>query len=597
MLSSMSATPPTGEKIFNGIAVSPGVCQGRVVVLGKAHATSARYSIADAQLPVEVHRFKQALVATRQQLAEVQRRLAEKSGAEHAGIFEAHLLVLDDPEVNNEVLRCIQNDKVNAEFAYQTVAERYAASLAAVDDEYLRERAADMRDIASRVLNNLHGRGDDGDLRHILKEPCIVIAHDLAPSQTAQMDRDKVLGFATDVGSRTSHTAIMARSMKIPAVVGLKTITSDLRTGDTVLLDGVSGLIIINPTDQTLFEYGQLARRQKSLDEKLHENQAKPAVTLDGHRVTLSGNIEHADDSAAIRMSGADGVGLFRTEYLFINHASAPSEQEQYEFYHAVAAALKPAPVVIRTLDLGGDKLRSDSDVPPEMNPFLGWRAIRFCLEEKELFCTQLRAILRASAAGNVKMMYPMISGLEELNGANALLEECKTELRAARIPFDEKIEVGIMVEIPSAVMIADALARQSKFFSIGTNDLIQYSLAVDRTNEKIAHLYDPTHPAIVRLIKLTVDAAHHAGNWVGVCGEMAGDPVLVPLLLGLGVDELSVAPPTVPQIKFLIRRLKISEARELAAFALRCESSSEIMARCFDLAHRSAPEIFPESV
>ena len=593
----MSAVPPNGEKIFQGIAVSPGVCQGRVIVLGKVHAASARHSLTDAQLPAEVNRFKQALVATRQQLTEVQRRLAEKTGTDHAGIFEAHLLVLDDPEVNNEVLRFIQNDKVNAEFAYQTVAERYATSLAAVDDEYLRERATDIRDIATRVLNNLHGRGDDGDLRHVLKEPCIVVAHDLAPSQTAQMDRDKVLGFATDVGSRTSHTAIMARSMKIPAVVGLKTITNDLRTGDTVLLDGVSGLIIINPTDQTLFEYGQLARRQKSLDEKLHENHAKPAVTLDGQLITLSGNIEHADDVASIQTSGADGVGLFRTEYLFLNHASSPSEQEQYEFYHAVAAALTPAPVVIRTLDLGGDKLRSDSDVPAEMNPFLGWRAIRFCLEEKDLFRTQLRAILRASAVGNIKMMYPMISGLDELAGANALLEECKTGLRAAKIPFDEKMEVGIMVEIPSAVLIADALARQSKFFSIGTNDLIQYSLAVDRTNEKIAHLYDPTHPAIVRLIHLTVTAAHQAGNWVGVCGEMAGDPALVPLLLGLGVDELSVAPPTVPQIKFLIRRLKISEARELAAFALNCESSAEIMARCFDLAHRTAPEIFPNGV
>ena len=292
MLAAMSVAPPNGERTFQGIAVSPGVCQGRVVVLGKAHAASARQSLADNQLAAEVNRFKQALVATRQQLSEVQRRLTEKTGAEHAGVFEAHLLVLDDPEVNNEVLRFIQNDKVNAEFAYQTVAERYAVSLAAVDDEYLRERAADIRDIAARVLNNLHGRGDDGDLRHILKEPCIIVAHDLAPSQTAQMDRDKVLGFATDVGSRTSHTAIMARSMKIPAVVGLKTITSDLRTGDTVLLDGVSGLIIINPTDQTLFEYGQLARRQKSLDEKLHENRDKPAITLDGHRVTLSGNIE-----------------------------------------------------------------------------------------------------------------------------------------------------------------------------------------------------------------------------------------------------------------------------------------------------------------
>lgn len=593
----MPANQPSGERTFHGIAVSPGVCQGRVVVLGKAHAASARRSIPDAELSAEVNRFKQALVTTRQQLTEVQRRLTEKMGADHAGIFEAHLLVLDDPEVNNEVLRFIQNDKVNAEFAYQSVAQRYAESLAAIDDEYLRERAADMRDIAERVLNNLHGRGDDGDLRHILKEPCIVVAHDLAPSQTAQMDRDKVLGFATDVGSRTSHTAIMARSMKIPAIVGLKTITNDLRTGDTVLLDGVSGIIIINPTDQTLFQYGQLARRQRSLEEKLSENHGKPAVTLDGHRIILSGNIEHADDSDSIKLSGAEGVGLFRTEYLFINHESSPGEQEQYEFYHSVAKALSPAPVVIRTLDLGGDKLRTNDQMPAEMNPFLGWRAIRFCLEEKALFRTQLRAILRASAPGNVKIMYPMISGLEELVGANAILEECKAELRAAKIPFDENMEVGIMVEIPSAVMIADVLARNSKFFSLGTNDLIQYSLAVDRTNEKIAHLYDPTHPAIVRLIKQTVDAAHQVGNWAGVCGEMAGDPVLVPLLLGLGVDELSVAPPTVPLIKFLIRRLKISEARELAAFALKCDSSAEIMARCFDLAHRSAPEIFPENV
>lgn len=591
----MPDNPQSGERIFHGIAVSPGVCQGRVIVLGKAHAATARQQIPDSQVPQEVHRFKQALVQTRQQILDVQRRLTEKMGTEHAGIFEAHLLVLDDPEVNNEVLNLIQNEKANADYAYQTIAERYAASLAAVDDEYLRERAADMRDIAARVLNNLLGNGDEGDLRHLLKEPCIVVAHDLAPSQTAQMERDKVLGFATDVGSRTSHTAIMARSMRIPAVVGFKSITATLETGDYVLLDGVNGLIIVNPTDQTLFEYGQIARRQKSLQERLRDNLRKPAVTLDGHLVTLSGNIENPDDSAAILESGAEGVGLFRTEYLFINKEQPPSEQEQYESYQAVAAALKPAPVVIRTLDLGGDKFHSHTDVPDEMNPFLGWRAIRFCLEEKDVFRAQLRAILRAGAHGNIKMMYPMVSGLDELTQANALLEECKTQLRAEKLPFDDQLEVGIMVETPSAAVIADTLARRVKFFSLGTNDLIQYSLAVDRTNEKIAHLYEPTHPAIVRLIKLTVDAAHQAGIWTGVCGEMAGDPVLVPLLLGLGVDELSAAPPTVPQIKFLIRRLKISEARELAAFALQCESAAEILRRCQALAHQSAPELFLE--
>ena len=597
MLGQMPDTRPIGERIFHGIAVSHGVSQGNVVVLDRARAASVRLTISESAVPAEIHRFEQALVKTRQQLLEIQKRLAGGSGDEHASIFEAHLLVLDDPEVNNEVLRHIQNERVNAEFAYQSVTERYAASLAAVEDEYLRERAADLRDIATRVLNNLSGQGDDEDLRHILKEPCIVVAHDLAPSQTAQMAPDKVLGFATDVGSRTSHTAIMARSMQIPAVVGLKRIAEELTTGDYVLLDGGNGLIIVNPTEQTLLEYGRIVQRQRLLKETLRDTIAKPAVTLDGHRVILSGNIEHPVDSKAILANGAEGVGLFRTEYLFINQEELPTEEEQFHAYQTVAAALKPAPVVIRTLDLGGDKFRSHTEVPDEMNPFLGWRAIRFCLEERDVFRTQLRAILRASAEGNVKMMYPMVSGLNELNQVNALLEECKTELRAAGVPFNEQLEVGIMVETPSAALTADALARRTKFFSIGTNDLIQYSLAVDRTNEKIAHLYEPTHPAIVRLIKMTADAAHGAGNWAGVCGEMAGDPVLVPLLLGLGVDELSAAPPTVPQLKFLIRRLKISEARQLAAFALQCESSAEILARCIELAHRIAPELFPNGL
>jgi len=590
----MPSANPAGEQVFHGIGVSSGVRQGRALVLGKSTHSILRQPIPEDQVTSEIHRFERALVQTRQQLIEVQRRLAEKTGGEHASIFEAHLLVLDDPELNNEVLRLIQKDKVNAEFAYHSVAERYAASLAAVEDEYLRERAGDMRDIATRVLNNLLGNEDHGDLRNLLKEPSIVVAHDLTPSQTAQMDRDKVLGFATDVGSRTSHTAIMARSMEIPAIVGLKTITVELKSGDYVLLDGVNGLIIVNPSEQTLAEYGQIEQQQQTLHEKLRADLDKPAVTKDGHRVILSANIEHADDTHAILESGAEGVGLFRTEYLFISQAELPSEEAQYRAYRQVAAALKPAPVVIRTLDLGGDKFRSHTDVPEEMNPFLGWRAIRFCLEEPEVFCTQLRAILRASAEGNIKMMYPMISGLEELARANALLEQCRAELRASRTPFDEKMEVGIMIETPSAAMIADALARRAKFFSLGTNDLIQYSLAVDRTNEKIAHLYEPTHPAIVRLIKLSVDAAHKEGHWAGVCGEMAGELTLIPLLLGLGMDELSAAPPTVPQIKFLIRRLKISEARELAKFALECESSMEILERCTALAKRSAPELFP---
>ena len=356
------------------------------------------------------------------------------------------------------------------------------------------------------------------------------------------------------------------------------------------MLDGYNGLLIVSPTDQTLFEYGQLVRKRVNLQEKLRDIRDESAITLDGVRITLSANVEQAADAEHVRACGAEGVGLFRTEYLFLNRETLPDEEEQYQAYRQVAAALKPHPVVVRTLDLGGDKFLSHLQMPQELNPFLGWRAIRFCLEERDIFRAQLRAILRAAVEGNIKMMYPMISGLDELNQANALVEECRKELKAERIPFGDALEIGAMIEIPSAVLAADSLAKRVKFFSIGTNDLIQYSLAVDRLNEKIAHLYEPTHPAIVRLIKATVDAGHRNGIWVGVCGEMAGDPTLVPLLLGLGVDELSAAFSVVPQVKFLIRRLKMSEARELAEFALNCDCGSEILARSQELAQRIAP-------
>ncbi len=389
----------------------------------------------------------------------------------------------------------------------------------------------------------------------------------------------------------------MARSLRIPAIVGLKAASSELRSGQYALLDGFNGIIIVNPTDQTLFEYGQLIRKQVSLEEKLRDIRDKPAVTLDSQRIILSSNIEQVADIEQVRANGSEGVGLFRTEFLFINRESLPTEEEQFKAYQQVAASLRPNPVVIRTLDLGGDKFLSHLQVPVEMNPFLGWRAIRYCLQEKGVFRSQLRAILRASAEGNVKMMYPMISGLEELSQANAVLEACKAELRAEGVPFDEHMEVGAMVEIPSAVLVAPSLAKRLKFFSLGTNDLIQYTLAVDRMNERVAHLYEPTHPAILRLIKATVDAARKAGIWVGVCGEMAGDPVLTPLLLGLGVDELSAAPALVPAIKFLIRRLKLSEAKALAEFALESESSTEILARCQEVARSVAPSLFEGKV
>ena len=591
----MPGAPNKGERIFRGIPVSAGVCRGNILVFGRTRPCITKRQLSDAELAEEVNRLEKALAQTRQQILEVQRKVSQGMGATEGSIFDAHLLVLEDRTLLDEVVRVIHEQKVNAEHAFHIVAERYAATLAAIEDDYLRERATDMRDVTCRVLNNLLGVEAEIDLRN-LKTPCIIVSHDLTPSNTAQLDKRNVLGFVTDIGSKTSHTAIMARSLRIPALVGLKTASEELETGEYALLDGFNGVLVVNPTDQTLFEYGQIIRKQVSLQEKLRDIQLKPAVTLDGHRVFLSANIEQAADAEAVKACGAEGVGLFRTEYLFINRQLSPDEEQQYTAYRELAVALKPMPVVVRTLDLGGDKLLSHLAMPTEMNPFLGWRAIRFCLQQRDLFRDQLRAILRASVEGNIKMMYPMISGLEELRQANALVEEYKEELRQEKIPFDEHLSIGAMIETPSAVIIADSLARRVKFLSIGTNDLIQYSLAVDRMNERIAHLYEPTHPAIIRLIKSTIDAAHHQKIWVSICGEMASDPVLAPLLIGLGVDELSAAPPLVPPVKFLIRRLKLTEAQELARFALESESASEILARCQDLAQQIAPSLFEET-
>jgi phosphotransferase system enzyme I (PtsI) len=581
-----------GERIFCGIAVSAGVCRGKILVLHRARHIVGRRDLSETEVAAEVKRFENVLGQTRKQIKEIQRRVVVSMSAEEGDIFDAHLLMLEDRVLIEEVLRFIREQKVNADFAFHTVSERYVAPMEEVEDAYLRERAADIRDLTSRVLDNLLEVKDAFDLRH-LSEPCILISHDLSPSTTAQLDKKFVLGFATDIGGKTSHTAIMARSLDIPAVVGLQNVSVELENGDYALLDGYNGTIIVNPTDQTLFQYGQLAKIRASLDEKLQEILHQPAVTLDGKPIHLSANIEDQHDVASVLAHGAEGVGLFRTEFLFINRESSPTEEEQYHVYREVAAALKPNPVIIRTLDLGGDKFVSHLQLAQEMNPFLGWRAIRFCLAQPELFRAQLRAILRASAEGNVKMMYPMISGLDELNRANALVEIYKNELRAEKIPFDENLEIGAMIEIPSAALIADTLAQRAKFFSIGSNDLIQYTLAADRTNEKVSHLYEPTHPAILRLIKTTVDASHRHGIWTGVCGEIAGDPVLVPLLLGLGVDELSAAPPIIPEIKYMIRRVKMSEAQALAEFALQCESPLEIYARCIEVAKQTAPSLF----
>ncbi|MCL5099043.1 MAG: phosphoenolpyruvate--protein phosphotransferase [Candidatus Omnitrophica bacterium] len=592
----MQASSRLGERVFHGIPASAGVCRGKVLLFGQRREKVLRCELVEEDVPKQIERLEQALIQTRRQILEVQRRVNEAMGAQEAGIFEAHLLVLEDQTILDEVTRRITQEKINAEFAFQEVADKYFATLSAIDDEYLRERAKDLRDVAGRILNNLVGQQGGSDLRN-LTQPCIIVSDDLTPSTTAFLDRNMVLGFATDVGSKTSHTAILARSLHIPAVVGMQDVTRQLQTGQYILLDGFNGLLILNPTEQTLFEYGQVVRKQVSLAERLQEVKDLPAITLDGHQVILSANLERVEDTAEVKAGGAEGVGLYRTEFLFINRDSVPEEEEQYQAYRAIATALKPQPVVIRTLDIGGDKFMSHLQIPKEINPSLGWRAIRFCLHERAVFRRQVRAILRASVEGNVKMMFPLISGLEELRQANAFVEECAAELRAENVPMNPDLETGVMIEVPSAVLIAENLAKYVDFFSIGTNDLIQYTLAVDRLNEKIAHLYEPTHPAIVRLIKLTVDAAHRNSIWVGLCGEMAGDITLVPLLLGLGVDELSVAVPLVPQVKYLIRRLKISDARSLAQFAINCDSATEIQAKSEALVRSAAPRLFEEPV
>ena len=422
--------------------------------------------------------------------------------------------------------------------------------------------------------------------------PHILVAHNLTPSDTAQLNRKLVLGFATDVGSRTSHTAIMARSLNIPAVVALRNVSEGLLTGDHVLLDGYSGLVIINPSDQTLWEYGELEVKKSAVDVKLDELRETISTTLDGRHIALSANIELPSDVELVKQSGAEGIGLYRTEFFYLNKEELPNEEEQYENYCIVAREMGNQSVIIRTLDLGGDKFMSALQLPAELNPFLGWRAIRFCLAQPEFFKVQLRAILRASTLKNIKIMYPMISNVKEVIEANRLLTEAKNELAARGEEFDQDIEVGVMIEIPSAALTADLIAPHVRFFSIGTNDLVQYTLAVDRVNELVSSLYEPTHPAIIKLIKHTVDVGHEHGLWTGVCGEMAGNPLLVPLLVGLGVDELSVNAPGVPLVKDVIRSLRFAQAEELGQAALRSGSAEEVLENCRQLVGKIAPEI-----
>ena len=579
----MSSDNATQETRFQGVGVSPGIARGAIHVMRDDGDEVVRHRIQAGDIPNEIGRFETALIQTRAQILEMQERIAKSIGAKDAGIFDAHLLVVEDRTLIDEVLRKLEADLCNVEFVFQEVATHYADTLSKIDDPYLRERALDIQDVTRRVIRNLQGKAPKSFLA--LTEPHILVAHNITPSDTATMNREFVLGLATDLGSRTSHTAIMARSLGLPAVVGLHDATEKLKNGQQVLLDGYSGLLILDPTPATLWHYGELEQRKGQVAQQLTGLRETKSTTRDGRHIVLSANIELPDDVEAAPRNGAEGIGLYRTEFLYLNRTTLPSEEEQYTTYRKVAEQVRPHPLIIRTFDLGGDKVAGVLDSGDELNPFMGERAIRFCLEHPDMFKAQLRAIVRASAVGNVKIMFPMISGLEELRRALACLEECKAELVREGQAFNHETEVGAMIEIPSAAISAERLAREVDFFSIGTNDLIQYALAVDRVNERIAHLYEPSHPAVLRLINMVGEAAHKHDIWFGVCGEMAADIELTPLLLGLGVDELSVSPALVPRVKSAIRGLSREECRALVKEVLLLETPSDILKRSKELA------------
>ena len=576
----MSTDANQPEVVFRGIPVSSGVCQGPVVLVGAKNFHVPQYSVSEEGVSGEIERFKRALLRTREELQAIQRELCSKVETSDAGIFDAHLLVLEDQMIIDEVTRLVASERLNVEAAFDQITRKFSTALSAVEDNYLRERAADMRDVSDRVMGNLVGGGRKDPLGDI-SEPSIIIGHDLSPSTTAMFGRESVLGFATDIGSPTSHTAILARSLNLPAVVAMRDVCSQLRTGQRVLLDGYDGVLIVNPCEETLFKYGEVVRQHEHIEHELESIRELPSESLDGVPIHLMANIDHPDEGADVSLYGGEGVGLFRTEYLFLNSAELPNEEQQFDAYRSAATQLGDAHLYIRSLDLGADKVANAVPDLQETNPALGLRAIRYCLKHPEIFKQQLRAILRASSFGSVRLLYPMISNLEELLAANRILEECRNELREEQTPFDESLLVGIMIETPASAMIADVLASEIDFFSIGTNDLIQYGSAVDRLNERVADLYQPTHPGILKLIREVVCAAESANIPVGVCGEMAADPVLVPLLVGLGIRHLSVSAPMIPAVKDVVRRLTLPVAKELAQEALAARSSEEVVTAC----------------
>ncbi|MFC1668464.1 phosphoenolpyruvate--protein phosphotransferase [Chlamydiota bacterium] len=578
------------EKKLSGIAASPGIVYGKVFLFDVQEDNIVSTHVAAAKLPFEIARLEEALIITRREILDIQQRLSERLGVRHAEIFNAHLMVLEDRSLLEEVIKKLEKDQKNVEFVFNEVIQRYSEIFSQMEDEYLKERVTDIKDVARRVLHNLMGKKRQ-DLSHLTNE-VIVIASDLSPSDTALMHTDKIIGFATDAGSRTSHTAIMARTLEIPAVVGLHDISSKVKTGDWILLDGKRGIVVINPSKATTKKYKQQRLSYIRFEKRLEELRDLPATTRDGKKIIVAANIELPDDVSSVISHGACGVGLYRTEFLYMNRTDLPSEEEQYAAYNAVATKLYPHDVIIRTLDLGGDKFASQLDVPREMNPFLGWRAIRFCLERLDIFEVQLRAILRASVSSNVKLMYPMISTVSEVIEANKVLESVKNKMRSEGIAFNNDVEVGVMIEIPSAALTADIIAKYVDFFSIGTNDLIQYSLAVDRINEKVAYLYEPGNLGVLRLIKNVIECGHKENILVGMCGEMASEPEWIIVLLGMGLDEFSTSPSSVPEVKKVIRSVNFSEVKALSEKVLTLDSTQKVHKKVVDYLKAILPEI-----
>ena len=594
--SAPSAVSAQKEVLYHGIPASPGIAIGTVLLMDNGAAippereADQEETIREDQADSEVELFHAALKQTRLEIKEMQKQLQNSLEEREAGIFDAHLLIVDDRMLSSEVENTIRKKQLSASSAFRKVIQKYIAAISSVSDRYLQERAGDVKDVATRITKNLHGLGH----RTAEKLPgrSIIAARDLTPSDTAMLDRDNTLGFAIETGSRTSHTAILARSLQIPAVVGMQHFCERLHTGDPLIIDGYLGLVIVHPNEETLDLYRRKMERREQLYAELLQESRMRAETLDGYCIQLSANVEDISGVAEVQRCGAEGIGLFRTEYLYLNAATLPDEETQYQVFRKAAADMHGRPVVIRTLDIGGDKLESTISAYREPNPFLGMRAIRLCRDKPELMRTQMRAILRAGTAGNIRLLFPMVSSVDEIDELLDMLDEEKKTLMSAQQPFNGAMEVGVMIEIPSAAVIAEDLASRVDFFSIGSNDLIQYSLAVDRSNEKVAYLYNPTHPAVLTLIRDTVRAARKNDIPVCICGEIAADPLLTPLLVGLGISELSMSPASVGPVRRLIRRITMHGAEELARKALACRTASESLALTSEYAKAALPEL-----